>query len=382
MSWAERKLGELIEIKHGYAFKSKFFSENGKYVLLTPGNCYETGGLKSKGDKEKYYIGDIPDNFVLKKGDLLLVMTDLVQSAPILGGAFIIPENDKFLHNQRLGLVSIKNSTDSDKKYLYYLLNSESYRGQVRGAATGATVRHTAPQRIYNCKVKIPSIKKQRKIASILSTYDDLIENNRQRIQLLEESARLLYREWFVRLRFPGHEHVKIIDGVPEGWEKSTLGDNIVLNYGKSLKADDRIEGPYPVYGSSGIVGTHKKPFARSPGIIVGRKGNVGSVFWSSRDFHPIDTVYYIDTESSDYYLYNALQHMQFVSSDAAVPGLNRNYAYSRLYLLPSENISSHFENIVAPIYGQTFKLDEYNRKLKQARDLLLPRLMNGEIEV
>jgi type I restriction enzyme S subunit len=204
------------------------------------------------------------------------------------------------------------------QKYVYYLIHDcVNYLHQNAG---GAVFNAIVMSTLARTPVKIPPLATQHRIASILSAYDDLIENNRRRIQLLEESARLLYREWFVRLRFPGHEHVKIIDGVPEGWEKSTLGDNIVLNYGKSLKADDRIEGPYPVYGSSGIVGTHKKPLVIGPGIIIGRKGNVGSVFWSSKDFHPIDTVYYIDTASSDYYLYNTLQHMQFVSSDAAVP--------------------------------------------------------------
>ena len=272
----------------------------------------------------------------------------------------------------------VKDFKGNNPRFTYYLLKGIDFTRFNAGAGVPTLNRN----HIASLRVSRFSPAEQVRIASILSAYDDLIENNRRRIQLLEESARLLYREWFVRLRFPGHEHVKIIDGVPEGWEKSTLGDNIVLNYGKALKADDRIEGKYPVYGSSGIVGTHKKLLVKGPGIIVGRKGNVGSVFWSSKDFHPIDTVYYIDAESSDYYLYNALQNMQFVSSDAAVPGLNRNYAYTRPYLLPPENIRAYFENTVAPIYGQIFKLDEYNEKLKQARDLLLPRLMNGEIKV
>ncbi len=93
--------------------------------------------------------------------------------------------------------------------------------------------------------------KEQDRIASILSAYDDLIENNRRRIQLLEQAARLLYKEWFVRLRFPGHEHVTITDGVPEGWEKKTIGELAPFKYGKALKKDDRVPGPYPVYGSS-----------------------------------------------------------------------------------------------------------------------------------
>ena len=145
MSWNPVTLGELIEIKHGFAFKGAFFSDAGQYILLTPGNCHESGGLKLKGSKEKYYTGDIPEDYLLSIKDLLVVMTDLVNTAPILGGAFIIPEDDRYLHNQRLGLVIIKDKTRIHKKFLYYLLNTNTYRGQVRGSASGATVRHTSP---------------------------------------------------------------------------------------------------------------------------------------------------------------------------------------------------------------------------------------------
>ena len=153
-------------------------------------------------------------------------MTDLVNTAPILGGAFTIPEDDKLLHNQRLGLVSVIDDSRINKSFLYYLLNTKTYRGQVRGSASGATVRHTSPDRIKRCVVCIPdSIKEQARIAHILSAYDDLIENNRRRIQLLEQAARVLYKEWFLHLRYPRHEHCTIIDGVPEGWERRPLGD-------------------------------------------------------------------------------------------------------------------------------------------------------------
>ena len=314
--------------------------------------------------------------FSLKPGDIVIARTGAT-----VGYAKLIRDNEPSVFASYLVRIRV-DPEKADPGYVGRIIESDIYKRFVLSRVGGAAQPNANAKVLSSFRLLIPGKATQQRIASILSAYDDLIENNRRRIQLLEESARLLYREWFVRLRFPGHEHVKIIDGVPEGWKKSTLGDNIVLNYGKALKADDRIEGKYPVYGSSGIVGTHKKLLVKGHGIIVGRKGNVGSVFWSSKDFHPIDTVYYIDAESSDYYLYNALQNMQFVSSDAAVPGLNRNYAYTRPYLLPPENIRAYFENTVAPIYGQIFKLDEYNEKLKQARDLLLPRLMNGEIEV
>ncbi len=137
---------------------------------------------------------------------------------------------------------------------------------------------------------------------------------NRRRMALLEQAARLLYREWFVHLHFPGHEHVRVVDGVPEGWERKRLGEVAPLKYGKALKEENRIAGTVPVFGSSGIVGTHDKALVQGPGIVVGRKGNAGSVFWSATDFFPIDTVFYIDFDRASLYLYYALLHKTFVS--------------------------------------------------------------------
>ena len=155
---------------------------------------------------------------------MLVVMTDLINSAPILGGSFLIPQSNRFLHNQRLGLVQVTDEKRIDKRFLYYLLNTHSYRGQVRGSASGATVRHTSPGRIKKCKVTVPrDVTYQSKIAEMISAYDELMENNRRRMALLEDAARLLYQEWFVRLQFPGREHTRITNGVPEGWERKPL---------------------------------------------------------------------------------------------------------------------------------------------------------------
>jgi type I restriction enzyme S subunit len=295
--------------------------------------------------------------------------------------AYIGKEQTGFL----CGTGCIKIETPEDvlsSRFLYYYLGLADVVQWLERNAVGTTMLNLNTSILGGVQVPEIDIITQNGIAEVLSAYDNLIENNCRRIALLEESARLLYREWFVYLRFPGHEHVKMVDGVPEGWEKKTLVGKIILNYGKALKAESRIEGTIPVYGSSGIIGTHEKALVKGPGIVVGRKGNVGSVFWSDSDFYPIDTVYYIDSESSSFHLYHSLQNMQFISNDAAVPGLNRDFAYSRSYLVPAPMIAEIFEETVTPIYKQISKLKTYNKKLKQTRDLLLPRLMNGEIAV
>ncbi|ODT92099.1 MAG: restriction endonuclease subunit S [Rhodanobacter sp. SCN 67-45] len=228
----------------------------------------------------------------------------------------------------------------------------------------------------------MPPLTTQRKVARRVFAYDDLIENNRRRIALLEEAARLLYREWFVHFRFPGHEHAKFIDGLPEGWRRSNFGEVAELKYGKALKAEYRVEGEFAVYGSSGVVGSHKAAFVDGPAIVVGRKGNVGSIFWVPSDFWPIDTVYYISSEQSDLWLYLSLPNVGFMNTDAGVPGLNRDFAYSRKLVCPPERVRALFNEEVGPMFAQRNTLEHYNQKLAQARDLLLPRLMSGELTV
>ncbi len=175
--------------------------------------------------------------------------------------------------------------------FLYYYLIQAHITEWLERNAIGSTMLNLNTEIIGRIKIPNISLAEQEKLVDVIKNYDILIENNRRRIQLLEESARLLYQEWFVHLRFPGYEQVEITDGVPGGWDKKTLKQIAILNYGKALKAELRVPGPFPVYGSSGEVGSHEKALVEGPGIVVGRKGNVGSVYWVNTDFYPIDTV-------------------------------------------------------------------------------------------
>ena len=382
-TWLEVSIGdaplEIIDGDRGKAYpKHDDFSDNGYCLFLNATNVTNLGFEFT----ECQFITEQKDN-ELRKGNLLrndvvLTTRGTLGNAAIYGDA--VPFEEMRINS---GMVIMRaDSTNLLPKFLYGFLRSPNFLGQVEQLRSGAAQPQLPIRDLKKIKITLPPKSVQEQIVDIFSAYDDLIENNNRRIQLLEESARLLYQEWFVRLRFPGYEHTSIVDGVPEGWEKMLLGERVTLNYGKSLKADDRIDGPFPVYGSSGIVGTHEKSLTKGPGIIVGRKGNVGSIYWCSKDFYPIDTVYFIDFEISNLYLYYALRHMHFISTDVAVPGLNRDFAYSRPVLLPSKQMLRSFLDVVASFHEQIDKLDEMNQKLKAARDLLLPRLMSGEIVV
>jgi len=273
---------------------------------------------------------------------------------------------------------------DSDKadarfvKYLFDALLKKKYRSFSQGVAQD----NLSQEKLLSIGLPVPDLGAQKRIADILSAYDDLIDNNRRRIALLEQAARELYREWFVRLRFPGHEHVQIVDGVPEGWLRAEVGDVAPLSYGKALQAERRIAGPFPVFGSSGEVGTHNEAIVAGPGIIVGRKGNIGSIHWSECDFWPIDTVYFVQPDRVSPFLQYALERVGFINTDVAVPGLNRDYAHSRELLLPADALLRDFHEAIGPLRKQCSVLRSQNERLARARDLHLPRLMNGSIAV
>ena len=273
---------------------------------------------------------------------------------------------------------------DPDKasaKFIKYYFDA-ILKGRYKQFSQGAAQDNLSQEKLLSLDFFIPDVDEQAKIAEKISVFDDSIENNRRRIALLEESARLLYREWFVHLRFPGHEHVKVVDGVPEGWKLVPLEAVAKLNYGKALKEEHRIPGNYPVYGSSGIVGSHQSPVSAGPGIIVGRKGNVGAVYWSSCGFFAIDTAYFVAPDQSNLHLYYALRNVTFMSTDVAVPGLNRDFAHSMMLLIPADKLKKEFIDIAASQHDQIENLNRHNQKLSEARDLLLPRLMSGEIQV
>jgi type I restriction enzyme S subunit len=137
-NWNEKPLAELCTVNHGFAFKSVFFTDSGEYVLLTPGNFYGSGGYRDRGNKQKFYEGDIPDGFILERGDLLVAMTE--QAAGLLGSPILVPESDKFLHNQRLGLVERRAGVPWDNEFFFHVFNLKRVRNEIHDSGTGVKV--------------------------------------------------------------------------------------------------------------------------------------------------------------------------------------------------------------------------------------------------
>lgn len=409
--WKYIKLGDIIHIKHGYGFKGEYFVEEPNHnFLLTPGNFAIGGGYKS--DKMKYYEGPINEEFVLSSGDVIVTMTDLSKQADTLGYSAKIPNDpdNTYLHNQRLGLVSLK-TNDFDIEYIYWLLRTQYYQKYIAGSSSGATVKHTSPKKIYSTKLLVPESKEtQRKIATILSAYDDLIENNLKRIKLLEEKAQLTYEEWFVRMKFPGHETTTINKetGLPEGWEKTTLDylcEKITdgthdspkqAEQGIKLITGKHIDRGFVDFESAYLISQEdhnkiKKRSEISKGDIlfsnIGTLGNIGMVTESFEySCKNVIIFKYKQGYSSFLFCYLSDQYTR-MKLDARSSGVAQKF-YSLTLIrnykeyFPKEDFIYQFDQAVKPLIDLKFQLNYKNQKLKEARDILLPRLMTGMIDV
>ncbi len=269
----------------------------------------------------------------------------------------------------------------TNRRFLMHALNQADISGLVTGAAQPKLTKAS----LGGLQVQLPVRAVQDRVASVLAAFDELIEIIERRIELLEDLARSLYREWFVRFRFPGFRHgqgAPVPGLLPESWTVARLGDVATLRYGKSLPAARRRPGHVAVVSSAGVIGEHDEAVADGPGVVVGRKGNVGSVWWIDRPFFPIDTTYYVETEGSLGLLYWQLQELPFVDSHAAVPGLSREQAYNLPVVVPPRALAERFEVIHRGCFDQVGVLRASNEKLATTRDLLLPRLVTARLDI
>ena len=303
----------------------------------------------------------------------------------------------------------------ADYEFIYYQLCA-LYNKMVSLKA-GAAQPNLNAQIIKNLEVKLPSLLIQHHIATILSRYDSLIENYQKQIKLLEEAAQRLYKEWFVDLRFPEHENTKIVDGVPEGWEKISIDDLIgKLESGSRPKGgiDTSIKNGVASVGAENVIGlgqynfsseklvsydfynNAKKGRIENKDILIYKDGAyIGrtSLFQDNfphKEAMVNEHVFLLHTkkEVNQYFLFFTLyqkvyfEKMQKLNKNAAQPGLNQNAIKSLKVLIPNENLIIRFDEIISPMMKVLFDLANQIHNLTEARDRLLPKLMSGEIEV
>ena len=417
--WRKVKLGDYIDVLSGFAYKSKDFSDSGIPVIKIKNVCPPYISLEDLSYVPNSIAFQNP-RYILKKGDVLIAMTGshINQIASVVGRVGRVRYDDVTVLNQRVGKIVNKDDSLSCLDFIYYYLSQYEVKVELAQKAGGAANQaNISPSDIKNLMIPCPPLEVQNRIATILSRYDSLIENYQKQIKLLEEAAQRLYKEWFVDLHFPGHENTKIVDGVPEGWEKKKLIEfGCTLESGSRPKGgvDSNLKDGIPSVGAENVIGLGKYNYS-SEKLITNqfysqmRKGKIKnrdiliykdgayigrtSLFqdgFPHKEMAVNEHVFLLHTlnENYQYYVFFTLyqkhyfEKMQKLNKNAAQPGLNQKALLDLGMLCPSEEFVMTFRKAIEPLMKALFNKANQISLLTEARDRLLPRLMSGEITV
>lgn len=327
----------------------------------------------------------------LKVGDVVVVRTGYPGTAAVVT-ADMLPMNCA-------DLVIITPGERVDSRYLASLLNSPLGRALVTGNTVGAAQQHFNVTTAKRIKLPLPSPTVQRKIAAILTAHDDLIENNRQRIALLEKMAEEIYREWFVRMRFPGHEHTQVHKGVPEGWDVGKLAEVARMVFGQSPPSEyyNQVEDGLPFHQGVGSYGD-RFPVHNTYCSVDGRTAEAGSILFSVRA--PVGRLNITDRKvilgrglaglnekkGRNSYLWQLLKSSfsreDLIGNGAIFASVSKKELEAFPIFRPPEDLINKFEIFAAPFEEQITGLNSANKVLNTTRDLLLNRLISGKLRV
>ena len=378
-------IGQLAEIIDGdrgknYPKQGEFYPQ-GYCLFLNTGNVTKEGLTF----EENQFIMKEKDEALrkgkLKRGDIVYTTRGTVGNAGYYNSN--VPYENVRINS---GMVILRaNGEIVDARFLYQILKSEYYRPYFKQYCTGSAQPQLPIKNFSQIYLNVPDIKTQHRIADILSAYDDLIENNQKQIKLLEEAAQRLYKEWFVDLRFPGHENTKIVDGVPEGWSRGLLKELISVNYGKDhKKAPD--DGNIPVYGSGGLMRKCNKSLFSGEAVLIPRKGSLNNIMYVDETFWTVDTMFYATMKQPHtaifvYFFVKAFD-MYSINIGAAVPSMTTKILDAMDVVIPDKETLGKFDKLTKTYFNKIKTLQGQNERLKIARDLLLAKLMSGEMEM
>ena len=391
-------IGQLAEIIDGdrgknYPKQDEFYPQ-GYCLFLNTGNVTKEGFIF----EENQFIMKEKDEALrkgkLKRGDIVYTTRGTVGNAGYYNSS--VPYENVRINS---GMVILRSNGEIvDARFLYQILKSEYYRPYFKQYCTGSAQPQLPIKNFSQIYLNVPDIKTQHRIADILSVYDNLIENNQKQIKLLEEAAQRLYKEWFVDLRFPGHENTKIVDGVPEGWNEKTLSQVANVIMGQSPKSEfynsekkglpfHQGVGSYGVrFVMDDIYSTSYTRIAEPNSILFSVRAPVGRLNITKnkvvigRGLAAIN-----QTDGCQSYLYYLLKNKFFkdniVGNGAIFASVSKDELLNQKFLIPERNLMMQFEKIVSQMDKQIENLDSKNKKLIEARDRLLPKLMSGEVE-
>ena len=407
MSWSETTLGPHVDLISGPAFKSRNFTDDPSDVPLVKGENIGQGIIL--WDKSKYWPradSEGYQRFFLLPGDVILAMDRPWVSAG-LKYAVINERDPEALLVQRVA--RMRGVSGLSSQYLRYIIASPAFCAYAKNIMGGTNVPHMSGDQIRAFPFSLPQKADQQRISSILSAYDDLIGNNRRRIQLLEEAARLLYKEWFVHLRFPGHERVSITDGVPEGWEKKKIEDvcKTVGGGTPSTKVSEYWGGDITWVIPSDITkndclalldserkitekGLRESSAKMVPAetILMTSRASVGFFALMDREVCTNQGLINIiphEDELRMYLMFNLMSRVTEIRSNAkgtTYPEISKGRFRGMDIVVPSKTLVNEFSRVATVITQQVRCLKRSTLHLEAARDLFLPRLMNGKLSV
>lgn len=409
------KLGEILSVKHGWAFKGEYFAEDGEQSILTPGNFFEKGGFKPNNGKERYYTGTYPKEYLCHKGDLIVAMTQ--QAEGLLGSTALVPENNKYLHNQRIGLITCDEKR-LNKLFAYYLFMTKSVREQLERSSSGTKVKHTSPEKIYDVEVEIPDVISQQKIANLLWAIDEKIANNNAINDNLEQQAKLIYDYWFTQFDFPDENgkpycssggkmvwNEQLKRNIPENWKVAQLKDIFNVS-GKPISRDDCQTDAY--YTPIDVIPKRTITFA---GGLSAAEANSSLQVYEENNillgamrvyFHRVcisaqsgitrTTTLVLKPKVDEYlgYAYqvlnddNAILYATQHSSGTQQPYIKWNDVLEDYrFAMPSNpKLLYEYSKISEPLITKAKNCARETEQLRKLRDWLLPMLMNGQATI
>lgn len=404
MSWEKVRLGDIAEFSNGINFGKDDYGKGIKII-----------GVSNFGDKfspEYDSLTEVKEEVVksndyLYPGDIVFVRSN--GNKELVGRCMLIDNKaDKVTYSGFCIRARLKDTTKHNPTFWTYHFKNQSFRKAMAGTAVGANIQNLSQGRLADYVTTVPDYDSQVRIAQWLSVYDNLIENNKKQIKLLEEAAERLYREWFVDLHFPGYENTEIIDGEPEGWKKQKISEFGEIITGKTpsttkeqyyggnipfVKIPDMHNCVYPIVTESTLTtegaNTQKNKFISKNGIMVSCIATVGLV---NIAIEPCQTNQQINSivlhdERDLYYTYFTMKRLKALlegvgSNGATMTNVNKTKFGNLEVLYPSNNLRKDYFDYCKPIFEKIYALSVGVHKLSQVRDGLLPKLMSGEIEV
>ena len=400
MSWEKVKLGDVCEsISDGDHLPPPKSVDGIPFVTISNVNSSNQFDFKNTMFVPQEYYEKLDEKRKPRINDILYSVV----------GSFGIPvfikENRPFVFQRHIAILR-PNESRIHPRYLYYKMLSKDFYMKADAVAIGAAQRTISLTSLRNMEISIPCKDSQKRIADILSAYDNLIENNQKQIKLLEEAAQRLYKQWFIDLRFPGHETTKIVDGLPEGWHYKPVNSIVSLLSGFAFKSDSFSEkGVFKIVTIKNVQDGFfdgenvslideiptKMPehcILNSGDILLSLTGNVGRVCMVVGEKYLLNqrvAKLKSDYPSFTYCLFRSkdmFDEMNNLANGAAQQNLSPIRTGQIKIAVPPSDILELFENEVNPIIAKILLLNKQNKSLSQSRDRLLPKLMNGELEV